>query len=178
MTTTLKHAGDEEYLEQAATAVLPGEEVLAAGIFGLQDAIYGMMAGGAVANGAGAVLRNLGPVGDVASVAVDVAGIREGKKLVSQASGDMTVGLLVAVTTGRIVVFNWDGEAAGDQKAAFDRATTEVIVKRLGFSKIITFAPTDGSAGLKLHGTTMGMKKQSGPDKLVLHLLSAAAEEG
>ena len=48
MTTTLKHAGDEEYLEQAANAVLPGEEVLAAGIFGLQDAIYGMMAGGAV----------------------------------------------------------------------------------------------------------------------------------
>ena len=65
-------------------------------------------------------------------------------------------------------MFNWDGEAAGDQKATFERATTEVIVKRLGFSKIITFAPTDGSAGLKLHGTTVRHQeavrsRQAGP---------------
>ena len=178
MTTTLKHAGDEEYLEAAAQQALPGEDVQAAAIFGLQDAIYGMLAGAAVGNQAGDALRHLGPVGDVAGLAVDVAAIRGGKKVMAKASGDMTVGLLVAVTATRIVVFNWDGDGATEEKASFDRATTEVIVKRLGLSKIITFAPTDGSAGLKLHGTTMGVKKQSGPDKLVLHLLSETADEG
>lgn len=172
MTTTLKHAGDEEYLEQAARTALPGEEVQAAAIFGLQDAIYGMMAGGAVGERAGDALHGLGAIGDVASIAVDIAAIHEGKKLMTKASGDMTVGLLIAVTTTRIVVFNWDGESAGDQKASFDRATTEVIIKRLGLSKVVTLAPTDGSAGLKLHATTVGIKKQSGPDKLVLELLT------
>lgn len=172
MTTTLKHAGDEEYLEAAAQRALPGEDVQAAAIFGLQDAIYGMMAGGAVGNRAGEALRGFGAVGDVAGLALDVAAIHEGKKVMAKASGDMTVGLLVAVTATRIVVFNWDGDGPTEEKASFDRATTEVIVKRLGVSRVVTLAPSDGSAGLKLHADTARIKKQSGPDKLVLELLS------
>ncbi len=172
MTTTMKHAGDEKFLEQAASAALPGEEVLAAGIFGLQDAIYGQMAGLAVGNTVGDELAHFGAAGVVASLAVDAAAARKGKQMVVKASGGMTVGLLVVVTDARIAVLNWDGEAATEEKASFDRAGTEVHVKKLGLSKIITFAPTDGSAGLKLHGTTARLSKQSGPDKLVLHLLT------
>lgn len=175
MTTTLMHAGDEEYLVLAARAALPGEEVLAAAIFGLQDAVYGQMAGLAVGSTVGEELQHFGAAGAVASVAVDVAAMRKGKQMVAEASGGMTVGLLVVVTDTRIAVLNWDGESAGDEKAAFDRAGTEVHVKRLGLSKIITLAPSDGSAGLKLHGTTVRLSKQSGPDKLVLHLLTDPA---
>lgn len=175
MTTTMKHAGDEEYLEQAATTALPGDEVLGAAIFGLQDAIYGQMGGLAAGNMVGDELRHFGAAGDIASLAVDVAAMRKGKQMVAKGNGGMTVGLLVSVTSTRIVVFNWDGDAAGDQKASFERATTEVHVKKLGLSKIITLAPTDGSAGLKLHGTTTRPSRQGGPDKLVLHLLTNPA---
>lgn len=172
MTTTLKHAGDEDYLERAATAALAGEEVLGAAIFGLQDAIYGQIGGLAVGNSVTDELRHFGVAGDVASLAVDVATMRKGKEMASKGDGGKTVGLLVAVTPTRIVVFNWDGDTAGDEKESFERVTTEVHVKKFGLSKIITLAPTDGSAGLKLHGTTAQLAKQSGPDKLVLHLLT------
>lgn len=172
MTTTLKHTGDEEYLEQAAQAALPGEEVLAAAIFGLQDAVYGQLGGLAVGNRAGQLLDGFGPVGDVASMAVDVAAMREGKKLVAKANDGMTVGLLVAVTPTRIAVLNWDGDAAGEEKASFDRATTEIHITKWGFTKIVTLAPADGTHGLKLAGSTARHIKKSGPDKLVLHLLT------
>ena len=86
-------------LEKAAQDALPGEEVQAAAIFGLQDAMYGMMAGGAVGARAGDALHGLGAVGDVAWIAVGIAAIHEGKKLMTKASGNMTVGLLIAVAT-------------------------------------------------------------------------------
>lgn len=169
-----RHGDDEEYLERAAGAALPGEEVLAAGIFSRQDTAYGQAAGASGGVDATRRLERHGAGGALAALAVDTAAAYEGGNLTSKRSG-MTLGLLVAVTPARIVVLNWEGDAAGEMKASFARDNTDVVVKRLGFAKLVNLVPADGSPGLKLQGTTARLAKQSGPDKVVLHLLSEGA---
>ena len=144
--TTLKHAGDEEYLEKAAEAALPGEEVQAAGIFGLQDAIYGMMAGGVVAGGASSVLRNLGAVGDVASIAVDVAGDPRGQEAGDQGQRrhDRRPARRRHHDPHRGVQLGRRGRRRPEGRPS-SGPPPRSSSSGSGFSKIVTLAPTDGS---------------------------------
>ncbi len=166
-----KHADDEKYLEQAAATAL-GEDVLGAGIFELKDAyLYGAMAGQAVGNVAARPLARHGAAGRAAALAVDYAAIKEGQKLTAEASG-MTYDLLVAVTADRIVVLDWEGEAAGEVVRSFERATTEVHVKKLGLGLFVDLVPSDDSPGIKVTGTVSHGFKQAKPDRVVVKLLT------
>lgn len=168
-----QHAADEQYLAQAAQDALGGEEVLGAGIFELKDAyLYGTMAGGAVGGAlTGGLAHHHGAAGGAVAMAGDYAAMKEGQKLVAQSAG-MTFDLLVAVTASRIVVLDWEGDTAGKVARSYERATTEVHAKKLGLGFNLDLIPNDDSPGIKLTGSISHGFKQSGPDKVVVHLLT------
>ena len=74
------------------------------------------------------------------------------------------------------MVMDWSKGTAGDVvRDAMDRETTEVHAHKLGLSLFLKLIPGDGSPGANLKGTISHGFKQSGPDKVVLHLLTDAA---
>lgn len=163
----MKHAGDEDYLTEAAAAGLDGEEVLAAGIFGWQDLLLGQVVGSTV----GAV--GTGTVTGSGLAAGAAAGL--GGRLVKQemaAEAGMTLELLVAVTPSAIRVLNFDGDKAEDQVVAFERETTDVHVSKLGLSRIVRLHDRSSDAKIELHATAAPFLAQSKADKVVLHLLA------
>jgi hypothetical protein len=163
----MKHAGDEQYLTDAARRALDGEEVLAAGVFGWQDLVAGQIAG-AVAGGiaSGAVTDSIG----VGAIATGL-GARAGTEAMAAAHGT-TMALLVAVTPDHVRVLNWDGEQPGPVRWSFERATTEVHVSRLGLSKLLRLRDPAAGDDLTLHAAAAPYLAQSKPDKVVLHLLA------
>jgi hypothetical protein len=86
----------------------------------------------------------------------------------------MTAQLLVAVTALAISMFNWDGRAAGRPVIAFDRATTDVRVSRMGLSRIVKLRDRAGGVEISLQATVAPYLAQSKPDKHVLQALAAA----
>lgn len=164
----MKHAGDEEYLVDAAKTALGDEQVLAAGIFGWQDLVKAQLVGGMTGATAGDVAGG-GPLG--AGVGAGV-GSYVAKEAMAREHG-MTPALLGVVTSSAIKVLNWDGEAAGDEVISFDRSSTDVHISRMGLSRIIHLHDTTSGGEIKLHATAAPYLSQSKPDKLVLHLLAA-----
>ncbi len=151
-----------------ATAVLGTDvEVLAAGVFGLQDLVLaataGMVAGGVASDA----------LGGTADVASSVLGGMVAKKAYAESQG-MTVQLVVAVTADEIVVLNRDTDGRlPDVVTRFDRASCEITIKKMGLSRIITLHDPASGAELKLTGTVAPFSMLAKADKVVLHLLSA-----
>jgi len=160
------HASDEAYLEEAARRALPGEEVVAAGIFSWQGLLAAQTAGVA----AGAVAGNL-LAGTGASAVGGAIGARAAVEAAAAAEG-MTVALLVVVTPGAIHVLRWDGDAPGAALRQFDRTTTDVHVSKMGLSRIVTLHDTATNEAFALHGSVAPFSAQSKPDKVVLRLLT------
>ncbi|WP_460772668.1 hypothetical protein [Microbacterium sp. GXF7504] len=162
-------AYDETTLLARAREILgEGEEVLAAGIFGLAElsgaAAIGMVAGNTAAD--------LIPGGD--SILGSLIGTLLGRRAAIKATAEQhgaTVQLLVAVTPDTIHVLNADTQGRLDPElTSFPRATTDVTVKTFGASRHLTF--TDGDHVLKLHGTGAGISPLVAGDKLVMDLLA------
>lgn len=163
----MKHAGDEAHLESAASAVLGGQDVLAAGIFSWQKLLGAEMAGSA----AGAVGADLLTGSGTAAAVGAAAGGRVAVEATA-AANDMTVALLVAVTDDAIHVLDWDGESAGDEVRLFDRATTDVHVSRFGLSRVVKLHDTTTGDEFDLHGTAAPYLAQAKADKVVMHLIA------
>lgn len=158
---------EDELIAEATGVLGDGTEVLAAGVFGLQDLVLaataGMVAGGAATEA----------LGGAADVAGSVLGGMVAKKATAESRG-MTVQLVVAVTADEIVVLNRDtGGRLPDVVARFDRSTCEVTVKKMGLSRIVTLADPASGAQLVLTGTVAPFSALAKADKVVLHLLTA-----
>ncbi|MFN8039061.1 MAG: hypothetical protein U0Q07_07615 [Acidimicrobiales bacterium] len=162
------HAGDEAYLEEQARQALPGDEVMAAGIFSWQ----GLLPAQAVGVAAGAIAGDLLGGGGGSAVGGALAG-RAAVEAAASAEG-MTVALLVVVTPDAIHVLRWEGNAPGAALRRFDRTTTDVHVSKMGLSRILTLHDTTTNEAFALHGSVAPFSAQSKPDKVVLHLLATA----
>jgi len=165
-------AYDEATLVQRARHILgDGEEVLAAGIFGLAE-LSGAATAGMVTGG---LATDLIPGADnpLVSVIGMLLGRRGAVKAAAESHG-ATVQLLVAITPDTIHVLNADTQGRLETEyASFPRATTDVTVTKFGVSRHLTF--TDGDHVLKLHGTAAGISPLVPGDKLVMDLLAEHA---
>lgn len=160
----MSDVGDETYLEAKAREALPGEEIHAAGIFGLQDLVWAQIAGGT----AGAIIAGQD---DVTQAIGTVAGGRLAKQEAAKALG-LTVQLLVVVSAERIYVMTWEaGGRAGRKVMQVDRASADVEVERFGLSRIVTIADAASGDQMRLSATVAPFRPQSRPDRHVLSVL-------
>jgi hypothetical protein len=164
----VKHAGDESYLQEAASEALGGAEVLAAGIFSWQGLLGAQIAGGTL----GAVAADVVSDNPLAPGVGAALGGRAAVEEAAAAEG-MTVGVLVAVTADAVVVLDWDGERAGNEVRRFDPEHTDVHVSRFGLSRVVKLHDTESGETFALHGTAAPFLAQAKADKVVMHLLSA-----
>ena len=79
--------------------------------------------------------------------------------------------LVVAVTTSAVHVLNSERSDLPSEVARFDRASTEVTVRKMGLSRIVELLDPATGAKVSLHGSVSPISAQSKPDKLVLNLL-------
>ncbi|MCD9624509.1 hypothetical protein [Rhabdothermincola salaria] len=166
--------GDEAALAAEATRVLtaarPGDdEVLAAGVFGLQDLMWAQVGGGTV----GALGGDL--VAGTAGMAVGAALGGYAAKLAACKAEGITLQLLVAVTPSTIHVLNRDPDGELEPVvASFPRSSTEVQITKFGLSRLVRLHDRDSDVAMTLHGTAAPFLAQSKPDAVVLHLLAAS----
>jgi len=159
---------EEDLVAEATTSIGGSDQVLAAGVFGLQDllgvAMVGSAAGGAVGDVVG---------GGAGNLAGAVLGGIAAKRAYAESQG-MTLQLIVALTAAHIFVLNRDSDGRlPDVVATFDRPTCEVTINKLGLSRIVHLK--DGASGetLVLTGTTMPLSQLAKGDQVVVQLLAS-----
>ena len=148
-----------EHLIAAAQQFLgDGEEVIAAGVFGLQDD-YAAIAVAGAATGAAV---------DAATSNDPVAATRDA---VAKSKG-LTVRMLVAVTAQRIHVMDYpDSGHPSVEFMSFDRAKSVVQITKFGLSRHLNLADPNTTQQIGLTGSTAFYSQEAAGDKLVLHLL-------
>lgn len=157
-----------EMLRAKAQSVLGTDEpVLAAGIFGLQDGYRAITAGGLAGSSIGSAA-----VGGIAGGVVgNVAGMHAARELRAEAQG-VTVRMLVAVTEQHIHILDWaTGSGPSEVLRSFDRAGTDVEIKKFGLSRRITLHSSADGHMLALTGTTAAFSAEAKGDKAVLSAL-------
>jgi hypothetical protein len=161
---------DEQALISDAARVIGGDEqILAAGIFGLQDD-YAKLAVAGVATGSAAAALDVGPVGGGAVAGVT---IHETRRLNAEGKG-LTTRMLVAVTAGSIHILDrTDLGETTRELMRFARASTAVQVTKFGLSRHLNLADESAGASIGLTGSAAFYVPETAGDKLVLHLLSA-----
>lgn len=158
---------EEELIANALRTLGDEEEVLAAGMFGCQDLVAPEIAG----QTSGALLGDATHNPGGSAIGVLVGGLAA-KKAAAEEKG-ITLKLVVAVTPTKIHILNW-GEGTPEERhdIVFDRAHTEVKIKKWGLSRIIKLHDPDSGAGFNLQGSAGRLFSQSGPDKHVIEVLS------
>jgi hypothetical protein len=164
---------DEKTLIDEARTVIGGDdEILAAGIFGLQDD-YAKLAVAGVATGTTAAALDLS--GPLAQGAVAGVTIHETRRLNAESKG-LTTRMLVAVTANAIHILDRTELGATTREfLRFDRATTAVHVTKFGLSRHLNLADESAGASIGLTGSAAVFVPEAAGDKLVLHALSASA---
>jgi hypothetical protein len=156
---------DPATLTAKANSVLGASEpFVAVGIFGLQDNYLALAAGGSFGNAvAGGVIG--GAIGNA-------AGMQLGRELNAQAKG-VSVRMLVAVTPTRIHVLDWvTGSGPTRELRSFDRANTDVEVKKFGLSRHLHLHDRRTGDELKLTGSTSALSAEARGDKAVFAALA------
>ena len=156
-------------LKLAAQAVLGAEEeVLAAGIFELEDSLASLTKGSFAA--AMTMPSDLSPVlngvGNVA--ALEVARHKEAE------SKGLTERMMVAVTPGSVhlLALTRFGKDPERELMSLERSGLEVKVKRFGLSRKLFLTSRASGDTLKLIGTTVGHGDKAEGDKAVLETLT------
>ena len=161
---------DEQELKQEAAQIIgTGEEILVAGIFGLQDDYAKIAIAGVVSGAAAAALDVGGPLAHGALAGATL----HAERSVAAADKGVTVRMLVAVTPTTIHVL--DRTELGKttrELMRFDRATTTVQVTRFGLSRQLNLADDAADQRLGLTGSTAFFSPEAAGDKLILHLLA------
>lgn len=161
---------EQALIDDAVKVVGSGEEVLAAGIFGLQDDYVKLAVAGVATGTAAAALRVTDPLAHGAAVAV---ADHEARRFNAESRG-LTVRMLVAVTPSTIHVLDRTELGATTRELMrFDRATTAVQVTKFGLSRHLNLADEGAGTSLGLTGSAAFYVPEAAGDKLVLHLLSA-----
>jgi hypothetical protein len=156
-------------LATAAEEVLGnGEAVTAAGAFALQESYAAVTAGLLTADAALPGKGNplIGGIGNV-------AGIEAGRRANAAAKG-VTERMLVALTDSKIHLFSLTAMGSTPQKLlmSFDRATTEVEVKKFGLSRRLNLRDTGSGQEIGLTGSTARFALGGKGDKAVIDALS------
>lgn len=154
----------------AAQQFLPNEEVLGAGVFGLQDDYAAIAVAGAATGLAVEAASSDDPVADALAAGVTVHATRDA---VAKAKG-LAVRLLVAVTPQRIHILDCpESGHPSVEYMAFDRENAVVQVTKFGMSRHLNLSdPTTGEQ-IGLTGSTAFFSQVAAGDKLVLHLLES-----
>ncbi len=158
-----------EMIATASAALGGNEEVLAAGIFGLQDNYAAITVAGVatgVAMDSVAVPDN--PAADALKAAVTVHVTRT---IIAESKG-LSVRMLVAVTPHQIHVWKWSHEGIGDKITDFNRELTVIQITKFGLSRHLNLLDSTRTNPLQLTGTTAFFSSESAGDKSVLDLLS------
>ena len=147
-----------------------GEDVLGAGIFGLQDDFAAIaVAGAATGLAVGAATSN-DPVAGALAAGITVHATRDA---VAKSKG-LAVRMLVAVTPQRIHILDYpDSGHPSVEYMAFDRATAVIQITKFGLSRHLNLAEPATGQQIGLTGSTAFFSSVAGGDKLVLHLLEA-----
>jgi hypothetical protein len=162
---------DEKALISDAAAVLGGgEQILAAGIFGLRDD-YAKLAVAGLATGAAA--DAVGATGALEQGAMAGVTIHETRRLNAESKG-LTTRMLVAVTPHAIHILDrTDLGATTRELLRFDRAATTVRVTKFGLSRHLDLTDESAGTSVGLTGSAAPFSPEAAGDKLVLRLLSA-----
>jgi hypothetical protein len=147
-----------------------GEEIKAAGVFGLQDN-YLAIAGAGVA---GSVAL---PAGNPALETVETVGALEGPRQANAAKQGVSVRMGVVVTDRQIHVLRMSalGSELKEELFSFERASTDVEIKKFGLSRRVHLRDRGSDRKLELIGTTARFARQSKGDKAVLAELEGHA---
>jgi len=164
---------DEQELKQEAAQIIgTGEEILAAGIFGLQDDYAKIAIAGVVSGAAAAALDVGGPLAHGALAGATL----HAERSVAAADKGVTVRMLVAVTPTTIHVLDRTELGATTRELMrFDRATTTVQVTRFGLSRQLNLADDAADQRIGLTGSTAFFSPEAADDKLILHLLAESS---
>ncbi|MCB0951568.1 MAG: hypothetical protein R2714_03140 [Microthrixaceae bacterium] len=154
----------ERMLAELADVV--DRNVLAAGVFSLAELLLAQTAGAFV----GGVASDLAGGGGGDGALAAAVGSRIAVEAAAEAKG-VSVRLVVAVTTSAVHVLNSERSDLPSEVARFDRASTEVTVRKMGLSRIVELLDPATGAKVSLHGSVSPISAQSKPDKLVLNLL-------
>ena len=159
----------KDYTAAVQALIGPEEQIEALGLFALQDnykaiTAGGMAGGSAVPGGSNALAGALG----------NAAGMEAGRQANAAAQG-VTERMLIAVTGGSIHVLAMPmvGGEPERELMRFDRANTDVEVKRFGLSKRLHLTDRASGHELKLQGTTAKFAPGAEGDKAVLAALQA-----
>jgi hypothetical protein len=91
------------------------------------------------------------------------------------ASQEVTVRMLVAVTSERIGVLDWvTGSGPTEELLSFDRSSTDVKISKFGLSRHVELRDSATGQTLALSGSTAPFVSESKGDKAVLKALSAS----
>ena len=161
---------EDELKANAAAVIGTDEEILAAGIFGLQDDYAEIFVAGVATGAAGAADGLDSPL---AQGAVAGATVHAERDVAARQQG-VTRRMLVAVTPTAIHIL--DRSETGDttrELMRFERQPTTVQITKFGLSRHLNLADADKHIGLT--GSTAPFSAEAAGDKLVLHLLSDPA---
>jgi hypothetical protein len=152
----------------AASAELPGEEVLAAGLFSLEVPARAAVAGGAAGGIAGGLLGDVVGEGRAGDMVGSLVGMQAAESRNAAQQG-LARQLVVAITPERINVISREPSGTAATKVVhFDRATCQVEVKNAGIAKFVHLTDPNDGRHLKLGASTL-----SKPDRAVMKLLTA-----
>lgn len=161
-------ANAQQLIDEARRVTPAGEEVLAAGVFAIQDdfvaTALGAIGGSAIAD---ELIDN--PLAEGAGAA---AGIRAAREAHAAAEG-VSLRMLVAVTDSHIRLFRLGatGETPGEELMHFDRSTCSVDVSKFGASEHIDLR--QGDKQMKLTGGIGLLSTYKDGNKKVVAELSA-----
>ena len=160
---------EKTLIDEAAAVIGGGEEILAAGIFGLQDDYVKLAVAGVATGTAADALDVTGPL---AQGAVAGATIHETRRLNAESKG-LTTRMLVAVTASAIHILDRSELGTTTRELLrFARATTAVQVTKFGLSRHLNLADESAGTSIGLTGSAVFYVPESAGDKLVLHVLS------
>ena len=159
---------EAELIEKAKAALGADHQVIAAGVFGLQDNYLAIAAGGLVS---GAVANDL-PGGAATEGIVAAAGVHATRDVMAEQKG-VTVRMLVAVTADTIHLFSL-GDLSNDpghELIRFARATTTCDESNFGASRHLKLHDSASGQDIGLTGTTGSLSSYAEGDKAVLGAL-------
>jgi len=159
---------EAELLDAAQQFLGGSENVVAAGVFGLQDNYAAVMAGGLAA---GAIADTL-PGGAVTDGVLAGAGVHAARSLNADAKG-VSVRMLVAVTEQSIHLLSLSATGSTPERAlmTFARATTHCEVSKFGASRHVKLSDSATRQEIGLTGSAAFFSAYAEGAKAVLSAL-------
>lgn len=153
----------QDLIEAAEKLIGDNEEIEAAGVFGLQDSYKAITAAGAASS--------LLPTGHSAAVSsLETAATIEAARQANAAAEGVSERMGIVVTAEQIHVLRLSpmGTEVKGKLLSFDRANTDVEIKKFGLSRRIHLHDRESDRKLELTGSTVRVSRAAEGDKAVL----------